>query len=134
MKIKPYKKLANLNPVSYKEFYSSREPTITRDEYEQFSKLFKENDCTTMGDWLRIYNVADVVPFIEAFRKMAGQYYPDKIDVCKDAVSIPGISMTEVLNKSLEKKQKTRAIFTRGHLSFIEIYEKSSSTVVVMVP
>ena len=59
-----------------------------------------------MGDWLRVYNVADVVPFIEAFRKMAGQYYPDKIDVCKDAVSIPGISMTYVLNKSLEKKQK----------------------------
>ena len=47
-----------------------------------------------MGDWLRIYNVADVVPFIEAFRKMAGQYYPDKIDVCKDAVSIPGMSYT----------------------------------------
>ena len=59
-----------------------------------------------MGDWLRVYNVADVVPFIEAFRKMAGQYYPDKIDVCKDAVSIPGISMTYVLNKSLEKSKK----------------------------
>ena len=37
---------------------------------------------------------------------MAGQYYPDKIDVCKDAVSIPGISMTYVLNKSLEKIKK----------------------------
>ena len=59
-----------------------------------------------MGDWLPIYNVADVVPFIETFTKMAGQYYPDKIDVCKDAVSISGISMTYVLNKSLEKKQK----------------------------
>ena len=56
-----------------------------------------------MGDWLRVYNVADVVPFIEGFRKMAGQYYPDKTDVCKDTVSIPGISMTYVLNKSLEK-------------------------------
>ena len=48
------------------------ESTITRDEFEQFLKLFEENDCTTMGDWLRVYNVADVVPFIEAFRKMAG--------------------------------------------------------------
>ena len=66
--------------------------------------MFKENDCTTMGDWLRVYNVADVVPFIEAFRKMAGQYYPDKIVVCKGAVIIPGISMTYVLNKCLEKK------------------------------
>ena len=78
----------------------------TRDEYEQFLKLFKENDCTTMGDWLQVYNAADVVPFIEAFRKMARQYYSDKIDLCKDAVSIPGISMTYMLNNSLEKKQK----------------------------
>ena len=39
-----------------------------------------------MGEWLRVYNVADVVSFIEAFRKMA-----DKIDVCKDAVSISSI-------------------------------------------
>ena len=61
------------------------------------------NNYTTMGYLLRVYNLADVLPFIEAFRKMAGQYYPDKIDICKDAVSIPGISITCVLNKPLEK-------------------------------
>ena len=44
--------------------------------------MFQENDCTTMGDWLRLYNVEDVVLFIEAFRKMAGLYYPDKIQRC----------------------------------------------------
>ena len=99
-----YEKLSQVGPVSYEDFYSSLKPTITRDEYKQFLKLFKENDCTTMGDWLRVYNVADVVPFIEAFRKMAGQYFPDKIVVCKGAVIIPGISMTYVLNKCLEKK------------------------------
>ena len=59
-----------------------------------------------MGDWLRVYNAADVAPFIVAFRKMAQHYYSDKIDVCKDAVSILGISMTYVLNKSLEKNKK----------------------------
>ena len=47
-----------------------------------------------MGVWLLVYNAADVVPFIEALKKMAGQYYLDKVDVCKDAVSIPSISMT----------------------------------------
>ena len=47
-----------------------------------------------------------VNPYIEVFRKMAEQYYPDKTDVCKDAVSIPGISMAYVLNKSLEKNKK----------------------------
>ena len=58
-----------------------------------------------MGDWLWAYNVVDVVPFIEAFRRIAGQYYPDKIEVCRDAVSILGISMAYALNKSLEKNK-----------------------------
>ena len=77
-----YKKLSHVGPVNYGNFYSNlKSCNITRDEYERFLKLFKENDCTTIGDWLRIYNVADVVPFFEAFRKMAEQYYPDKSDV-----------------------------------------------------
>ena len=69
-----------------------------------------------MGNWLRVYNV---VPFIEAFRRMAERYYPDKIDVCKDAVSIPGISMTYVLNKSFEKSKKLELYSPAGicHLS-----------------
>ena len=101
-----YDKLSHVDPVSYEDFDSSLQPTITRGEYEQFLKLFKANDCTTISDWLRIYNVADVIPFMEAFRKMSGQYYPDKIDLCKDPVSVPGISLTYVLNKSPEKKNQ----------------------------
>ena len=128
-----YEKLSHVGPVSYEDFYSSIKSTITRDEYEQFFKLFNENDCTTIGDWLRVYNVADAVPFIEVFRKMAGQYYPDKIDICKDAVSIPGISMTYVLNK--RKKTKGLSYIHQGvFVTYVEINEKSSSTVVVMVP
>ena len=92
-----YKKLSHVDRVSHEDFYSSlKSSNITRDEFEQFLKLFKENVCTTMGDWLWVYNVADFVPFIEAFSKMAEHYYPDKIDVSKDAVSIPGISMKNV--------------------------------------
>ena len=101
-----YEKLSHVGPVSYENFCSSLKSTITRDKYEQFLKVFKKNDCTTISDWLRVYNAAEIVSFIEAFRMIAGQYYPDKIDICKDVVSILGISMTYVLNKSLEKKQK----------------------------
>ena len=68
-----------------------------------------------MGDWLRVYNVGDIVPFTEAFRKMVGQYNTDKIDVCRDAVSIPGISMTYVLNKSLEKTKKLKLYSPGGN-------------------
>ena len=72
-----------------------------------------------MGDWLQVYNIADIVSFTEAFRKMAGQYYPDNIDVSKDPVSIPGISVTYVLNKFLEKNKKLELYSPEGicHLS-----------------
>ena len=45
---------------------------------------------------------------------MAGQYYPDKIDICNNALSIPGISMTYVLNKSSEKSKKFELYSPRG--------------------
>ena len=45
-----YEKLSHVGPVSDEDFYSGLKPTITRDEYEQFLKFFKENDCTSMGD------------------------------------------------------------------------------------
>ena len=67
-----------------------------------------------MGDWLLVYNVADVVTFIEAFRKMVQQYYPDKIDVYKGTVSIPGMSMIYVLNKFVEKNKRLELYSPRG--------------------
>ena len=38
-----------------------------------------------------------------------------KTDVCKDQVSIPGISMTYVLRKSLEKKKKLELYGPKGN-------------------
>ena len=58
-----------------------------------------------MEDWLKEYNLADVTPFIEALEKTRGQYYPDEIDLLKDAVSIPGISMMYVLNEASKRRK-----------------------------
>ena len=59
-----------------------------------------------MDNWLPVCNVAGVVEFMEAFRKMAEQYYLDKIDVWKNAISITVISMKYVLKESLENDKK----------------------------
>ena len=48
---------------------------------------------------------------------MTGQYYPDKIDIRKDAFSIPGISMAYVLNKSL-KKSKQLGLYSLGGICY----------------
>ena len=90
-----------------------------------------------MGDWLRVYNAEDVVPFIEAFRKMSEQYCLDKIDVCKYAVGILGISMTQVQDtmKQVLGKRKGLSYIQQGvFVTSVGIYKKSFSTVVVMVP
>ena len=64
---------------------------------------------------------------------MTGQYYPDKIDVYKDAVSILGISMTYLLKKFLKKKSLSY-IHQEVFVTYVEINKKSSSTVAITVP
>ena len=102
-----FKKLNHIGPVKYEEFYSSLKGgiTISQEEYKNFCDEFHKRGCVTMKDWLKEYNLADVEPFIEALEKTREQYYPDEIDLLKDAVSIPGISMTYVLNKALKRKK-----------------------------
>ena len=57
-----------------------------------------------MMNWLRVYSLANVIPFIKALDKTQKQYYPDKMDMLKDTVSIPGISMTYMLSTALRMK------------------------------
>ena len=104
-----FEKLNHIGPVKYEEFYSSLKGgiNISQEEYQNFCDEFSKRGCVTMKDWLKEYNLADVKPFIEALEKTREQYYPDEIDLLKDAVSIPGISMTYVLNKALKMKKKS---------------------------
>ena len=105
--LEDYDKVRHVGLVEYESFYSKLKGgfTITLEEYKDFVREFYVRGCVMMLDWLRVYNKADVIPFIKAVDKTRQQYYPDKIDMLKDAVSIPGISMTYVLNKAFEMKK-----------------------------
>ena len=93
-----YEKLSHVGPCPREAFNNSlRKTSISEDQYKDFCDEFSKRKCIKMGDWLREYSLTDVVPFIEALDKTRKQYYPDEIDLLKDAVSIPGISMTYVL-------------------------------------
>ena len=102
-----FEKLNHKGPVKYEEFYSSLKGgiNISQEEYQNFCDEFHKRGCVTMKDWLKENNLADVTPFIEALEKTREQYYPDEIDLLKDAVSIPGISMMYVLNEALKRKK-----------------------------
>ena len=102
-----FDKLNHKGPVKYEELYSSLKGgiTISQEEYQNFCDEFSKRGCVTMKDWLKEYNLSDVKPFIEALEKTREQYYPDEIDLLKDAVSIAGISMMYVLNEALKRKK-----------------------------
>ena len=102
-----FEKLNHKGPVKYEDFFSSLKGgiTISQEEYQNFCDEFYKRGCVTMEDWLKEYNLADVKPFIDALEKTREQYYPDEIDLLKDAVSIPGISMMYVLNEASKRKK-----------------------------
>ena len=79
-----------------------------------FFKKCSKKGWTAVDDWLQLYKAAEVVPSIEVLRKTTLWYHTDKIDVCKDAVSIPGISMKYILNNSLAKEMKPELYASRG--------------------
>ena len=47
----------------------------------------------TFADWLKNYNNLDFEPFIEALNKMRSFYIERGIDILKDAVSLPAVSL-----------------------------------------
>ena len=57
----------------------------------------------TFKDWVRYYNNLDVAPGLEALQKMKNFYTEKGIDIMKDAVSIPGVSLHYLLRGAIER-------------------------------
>ena len=65
--------------------------------------MFKEKGMCTFADWLRYYNNLDVAPGLEALEKMRAFYTDKGIDILKDAVSIPGVTLHYLLRGCVER-------------------------------
>ena len=89
----------------YAEWYSKQKGgyILTLDEYARCQRLFKEKGMSTFADWLRYYSDLDVAPGLEALEKMRNFYTEKGIDMLKDAVSLPGVSMHYLLRGAVER-------------------------------
>ena len=56
----------------------------------------------TFADWLRYYNNLDVAPGLEALERMRAFYIEKGINILKDTVSIPGVSLHYLLRGAVE--------------------------------
>jgi len=88
----------------YEAWYSKLKGgyVLTWKEWEGCQRLFKEKGMRTFADWLRFYNNLDVAPGLEALEKMKSFYTERGIDILKDAVSLPGVSLHYLLRGAIE--------------------------------
>ena len=76
---------------------------LTISEFAECKRTFKKKSMRTFADWLRYYNNLDVVPGLEVLEKMRAFYTEKGIDILKDAVSLPGVSMYYLLRGTIEQ-------------------------------
>ena len=95
----------------YEHWFSKlkKEYVLTREEWKACKQTFKEKGMKTFKDWLEYYNNLDVAPGLEALEKMKKFYIEKGIDILKDAVSIPGVSLHYLLKGAIERKAELYA-------------------------
>ena len=105
----PYEWFTNADKLDYEGLPPHRcwfsklknEFVLSPEEYEECKYVFRERGMKTFADWLKYYNNLDVGPFLEALEKMRGFYTNPGIDIFKDAVSLPGVSLQYLLRGTL---------------------------------
>ena len=89
----------------YEDWFSKLQSDylLSKNEWKECQRVFKEKGMCTFADWLRYYNNLDVAPGLEALEKMRAFYTDKGIDILKDAVSIPGVSLHYLLRRCVER-------------------------------
>ena len=96
----PYEWMTSLEKLTATElpphdaFHSTlKNENITEEEYRHCRDVWVEKEMTTMKDFLEWYNNKDVEPMLEAIEKMFEYYRNQQIDMFKDGISVPGLTL-----------------------------------------
>ena len=90
----------------HKERFSDlkNEMTLSEEAYRASQRIWQEKGTRTFKDLLRFYNNLDFEPFLEALDSIRHSYMGLGIDILKDAVPLPGVSMKYLLRGTLNKR------------------------------
>ena len=83
----------------------AKAPENGQEKYQKLVDLWREKQWQTVGDYLKYYNVQDVVPFLIGVCNYVKEMRNKKVDVVRDAISLPGLAkqilMKHVPHRSL---------------------------------
>ena len=71
---------------------------ISDTDYALCQEAWRSNRMTTMRDFLVFYNNRDVVPFLECIDQQFAFYQQQNIDMFKDGISVPGLTLLYLFN------------------------------------
>ena len=101
----PYEYMDNLRklddqalPTQTAFFSQLKNEGISDTDYAACQAVWCDNQMTTMRDYLIWYNNRDVTPFLEALSKQFAFYRDRDIDMFKDGISVPGLSLLHLFN------------------------------------
>ena len=102
----PYEYMDNLRKLDdctlppQTAFYSQlKNEGISDENYARCQAVWRTNEMTTMREYLIWYNNRDVVTFLDAIAKQFAFYHDRGIDMFKDGISVPGLSILYLFNK-----------------------------------
>ena len=106
----PYEYITSLDTLKetklppIEAFYSSlKGKCISQEEYAYCQKVWEEEKMTSLKDFLIWYNNLDVAPFLQALTKQQKFYSDLGLDLLKDGVGIPGLTL-KYLFKTLDPR------------------------------
>ena len=80
-------------------FYSRlKNEGISDEDYALFQVAWCDNETKTMRDFLVCYNNRDVVPFLHAVDRQFAFYQQHNIDMFKDGISVPELTLLYLFN------------------------------------
>ena len=76
---------------------------ISDEDYASCKEAWRDNGMTTLRDFLVWYNNRDVVPFLQAIDRQFAFYQQRGIDMFKQGISVPGLTLLYLFNDLPEK-------------------------------
>ena len=71
---------------------------ISDEDYARCQAVWRANEMKTLREYLVWYNNRDVTPFLEAIDKQAAFYHDQHIEIFKDGISVPGLTLLYLFN------------------------------------
>ena len=121
--------LDKLNEASlppHEAFYSTlKNQNISAEEYRYRQQVWEENQMITVKDFLVWYNNLDVLPFLEAVEKMSAFWQERKMDMFKDGISVPGLTLKYLF--SFLDEQTYFSLFDQGNSDLYHLIKDNNT-------